>query len=60
MARLILAWALLIMGTALAGCADDDHDSDINQLWRQGYGFHNPNYQRLKNGQKPLNFDGSE
>lgn len=29
-------------------------------LWRQGYGFNNPNPERRKQGLPLLNFDGSE
>ncbi len=38
----------------------DEHDEWLNELWRQGYGFNNPNAERIRNGQEPLNFDGSE
>ncbi len=43
---------------------DDDEDDrkrgfDPDPLWRQGYGFNNPNNERIRNGQPPLNFDGS-
>jgi hypothetical protein len=29
-------------------------------LWRQGYGFNNPNLERMRTGLKPVNFDGRE
>ncbi|WP_186774929.1 hypothetical protein [Allorhodopirellula solitaria] len=41
---------------------DDDEDEegyDPDPLWRQGYGFNNPNNERIKNGEPVLNFDGS-
>jgi len=36
-----------------------DHEEEIDELWRQGYGYNNPNVERIKNRQVPLNFDGS-
>ncbi len=35
-----------------------DHQEQVDQLWRQGFGYNNPNADRIKNGQEPLNFDG--
>lgn len=35
-------------------------ETALNQNWRSGYGFNNPNPDRIKNGKAPLNFDGSE
>ena len=32
---------------------------DPDPLWRAGYGFNNPNAERIRNGQPVLNFDGS-
>ena len=52
-----LALATLLLG---GGCATDgDEDDALNGLWRQGYGFNNPNAERIPNGETPLNFDGS-
>lgn len=31
----------------------------VDDLWKQGYGFNNPNPDRKKQGLEPLNFDGS-
>ena len=36
-----------------------DHERQIDSLWRQGYGFGNPNPDRIRNGLEPVNFDGS-
>lgn len=33
--------------------------SQIDNLWKQGYGFNNPNPERVRQGLEPLNFDGS-
>lgn len=49
----------LVICTILSGCASDDHLEHTNELWRQGYGFNNPNYDRIKKGEKPLNLNGS-
>jgi hypothetical protein len=51
---------LLAMCALAAGCASDSHDSELNGLWLQGHGYNNPNLSRMRNGQAPLNFDGSE
>ncbi len=57
--RLVLV-LLAFSGTGI-GCAKDrDPNDDLNQLWRGGYGFNNPNVERIQNGQEPLNFDGSK
>lgn len=31
----------------------------VDANWRQGYGYNNPNNERLRQGLEPLNFDGS-
>lgn len=52
-----LALAALLLGS---GCATDGEENDsFNGLWRQGYGFNNPNAERIPNKEPPLNFDGS-
>lgn len=57
--RLVLI--LLAISVAGLGCAKDrDASDDLNGLWRGGYGFNNPNAERIQNGQAPLNFDGSK
>ena len=33
--------------------------SQFGDLWKQGYGFGNPNPERARQGLEPLNFDGS-
>jgi hypothetical protein len=56
----LFAVALLLAALPLtAGCASDSHDPEIDSLWRRGYGFNNPNYERIKNGLQPLHFDGT-
>lgn len=45
----------------LLGVEDEEKTGfDPDPLWRQGYGFNNPNGERLREGLPPLNFDGSE
>lgn len=41
---------------------DDDEDDgfDPEPLWHQGYGYNNPNNERIRKGQPVLNFDGTE
>lgn len=31
----------------------------MNSNWKAGYGFNNPNPERIRQGLEPLNFDGS-
>lgn len=56
------ASALLML--LAAGCASDSEYSkrkrETDELWRAGYGFNNPNAERLKEGKPPLDFDGRE
>jgi hypothetical protein len=53
---LIIA-ALMIVSS---GCASSPKESQLDRLWKQGYGFNNPNPERIRNGQKPLRFNESE
>lgn len=55
---LVLLLALL---TVPMGCQTrrSELDDQINGLWREGYGYNNPNPARAKKGLPPLNFDGS-
>ena len=39
-ARWLMVLFMLSMAVALGGCASD---GEIDELWRQGYGFNNPN-----------------
>jgi len=59
---------LIVLFCLLSGCHalqpeyslfKTDHEERIDELWRQGYGYSNPNVDRIKNSQTPLNFDGS-
>ena len=38
--------------------ASELHSSQIDTLWKQGYGFNNPNNDRFRAGRDPVNFDG--
>ena len=58
---------VLMMVIPIAGCRSirpdysffkSEHEEEIDELWRQGAGYNNPNSDRIKNGQTPLNFDG--
>jgi hypothetical protein len=33
---------------------------ETNKLWNKGYGFNNPNPDRISKGLRPLDFDGKE
>lgn len=37
----------------------DTQQGEINNLWRAGYGYNNPNSDRKRQGLSPQNFDGS-
>ncbi|MHB8899993.1 MAG: hypothetical protein ACYC6Y_14695 [Thermoguttaceae bacterium] len=45
---------LVVLAGFVSGCATD---SDLKQAWRQGYGFNNPNAERIKHGQRPTDFN---
>lgn len=60
-----LIFVLLII--SLGGCRikranhslfKSDLDRSNDQLWRDGYGFNNPNNDRTNHGLEPVNFDG--
>jgi hypothetical protein len=53
---------LVVLATLVitAGCASTPKESHLDRLWKQGYGFNNPNPERIRNGQKPLNFGKRE
>ncbi len=45
---------------ALLGCTTErKKDTEIDRLWRAGYGYNNPNPDRKKEGLPPVNLDGS-
>jgi len=53
--RLFLLAALIVVGLFIPGCASDG-ESQLNTLWRQGYGFNNPNPGRIRQGLPPKDF----
>jgi hypothetical protein len=54
----------LLASLHLAGCAAPDtkdnstDDIDMDRLWREGYGFNNPNAERIRQGLPPLDYSG--
>ena len=41
------------------GCASDRNslqNDHMDSLWKQGYGYGNPNVERIRSGQKPESF----
>lgn len=57
---------VLVVGVVVFGLGlwldDEDEDSrafDPDPLWRHGYGYNNPNNERIREGKDVLNFDGS-
>ncbi len=59
--RKLLVLMLLAVCASFAGCANDgdSHYDDMNTLWKQGYGYNNPNLDRAAKGLPPQNFDGT-
>lgn len=60
-----MVWISLGLGKSIIddalGRDEEDKDGfDPDPLWHQGYGFNNPNNERIRNGQPVLNFDGTE
>lgn len=53
MKNLMIRFSLLL---GVAGCASDSHDDHFDSLWKQGYGYNNPNVDRIRTGQKPTGF----
>jgi len=62
-------WRILLLGIALGlgiGCRSTKTaeeramDAQFNEHWRNGGGFSNPNVERKKNGQPPVNFNDRE
>jgi hypothetical protein len=51
-----IAILLLVFLATVSGCACDEKPGPFDQLWRQGYGFNNPNYQRQVDGLPTVGF----
>jgi hypothetical protein len=47
---------LLLILLISAGCATEEKEGPLDHLWRQGYGFNNPNYERARNDLPPVDF----
>ncbi len=60
--RSMLVLVLLVCTNGFAGCASNrsgrDSDSELDRLWRQGYGFKNPNVKNIRQGKPTVGFDG--
>lgn len=65
---IILLYLVIPLLFVAGGCAQmqgtrsgrSEIQFDADSLWRQGYGFNNPNPQRHREGKSTVNFDGSE
>ena len=58
----VVVLGVVVFGLGLWFDDDDDEDSDRfdpDPLWREGYGYNNPNNERIREGKPVLNFDGS-
>ena len=62
-----LIFVALMIAVAFPGCrtfrpdyslSKSEHEKRIDELWRQGYGYNNPNVDRKSDLQEPTNFDG--
>ena len=48
---------IVVLVALTSGCvSNSDSDSELESLWEQGYGFNNPNAERLKKGLPPEEF----
>ena len=59
--QIVTAFTLYTSAYLLQGWWDDlleteESNQEINGLWRQGYGYNNPNPQRQRDGKEPLDF----
>jgi hypothetical protein len=49
----------IILAVLLSGCARERAlNKELDALWRAGYGFNNPNPERIKQGLPAVDFDG--
>jgi hypothetical protein len=49
------------IGCLLLGCSStpkSQNEEELNRLWRAGYGFNNPNADRIRQGKEPVDFLG--
>jgi hypothetical protein len=53
--RLMVMLFLVVCATGFVGCAAD---AELDSLWRQGYGFNNPNADRMRQGKPSVGLDG--
>jgi len=53
--RLMVILLLSVCATGFVGCAAD---AELDSLWRQGYGFNNPNVDRMRQGKPSVGLDG--
>ena len=53
----LLALLSVLFSLSVIGCASDRNEHPMDGLWKQGYGYNNPNVDRLRNGQTPVGFD---
>ena len=66
----IMVLCILLCSVLLSGCQSlsfqrpnyslfkSEQEERTDALWRQGSGFNNPNVDRIRDGQTPLNFNG--
>jgi hypothetical protein len=54
-----LVWCAGCHNYRMTDWFNNERDRKVDRLWQQGYGYNNPNPNRIRDGQPPLNFDGS-
>lgn len=48
---------IVLLIVTVAGCASDRNEQHpMDSLWKEGYGYNNPNAERIRNGEKPVGF----
>jgi len=50
--------AILLLSTCAVGLTGCAADAELDNLWRQGYGFNNPNVDRMRQGKPSAGLDG--
>jgi outer membrane protein assembly factor BamE (lipoprotein component of BamABCDE complex) len=54
--QVLLLAVFFLLALLVAGCATPEPKNPMNDLWRQGYGFNNPNAERIRQGLPPKDF----
>lgn len=56
MSRIAICLAAVFFCGGCASDRDSIQNDHLNSLWKQGYGYGNPNAERISSGQEPESF----